>query len=1053
MDRLHFMNSIGLIYCKRSLDEAATIIDWHGPENDLEQAIGCSFWELLTVRDRLWYKEQLRQAIKRSESRLELYFQATVAQEKQLWMQEQLLINKKESYIKSILIPLDKKPKGAELFEGSRELLIQHNHYEVQTINPQFEEVMGWSQEEVVGQDLRELLVSKQQADLLNYLWRRLQKEESAEAFELELQKKNGEWGYFCLKAEAQYIYLLDKSKEKNCSLVLEEVQQRYNTFSVATEEGIVIHEEGIVLEMNSRAREISGIDEDEISGLPISALVHEDSVPQILTFLRENKQNGDIERQAIVKTRHKKSGQLMYVSVRGNQIKLDQKSYRYVIIRDITKEHLSEQMLKASEQRYKRLSDATKELILIHEDGIIREVNRAFCEFTGFSESELIGAETFDLMATFNFQNRQFSRREVRQFYESDKEIAGRSLMTKKDSSKFMVDFEERIMYNKEQKLRYVIIRDITQAEEAKQALEESRNKYKNLADASFEGVMILEKSVIREVNRAFCSMLGYEEKEVIGKNIQLLFNDKEQLPMLQQQAQEQAIFRQDVVLQHKNEQLFPAQLHHRKLDDSDLCYLLIRNMSESLENQRLLQESTEKYKRLSNASREAVIIYKDGQIQEVNHAACSLFGWNEQELTGRNIRKIAQLGGRSLQAALEQSDTVKLDRIPLYRSDGSSFMAEVWESGTQGVLRPGLRYLIIRDISDRIRYEQRIEELYYDLSESNEQLRCILDLSRLAAHEFANLEELIEKALKLIPPSWQFPELCQAQIQLGNKKWQTDGFPEESIYQLSASIPLKNGEKGILRLAYKENQLKNQGADPFLKTELQLIEAVAAQIAFLIEKKQSEEETVAAILATEDRERARIAKELHDSLGQLLMAISLNLEGLKKDRDKLAERNQQKLDKALQFLQDAITEGRNISHNLMPKAINDYGYVLAVQSMLEGYQKLEHIEFIFYDNLDNKRLPQKVELALFRITQEAITNILKHAQAQQVSIQLMHYPDVIMLIIEDDGKGFDAQEKLGKQQFGLNSMRNRSNSISGTLTIESRPQQGTVIMVEIPL
>ena len=1053
MDRLHFLNSIGLIYCKRALSPDASILDWHGPTNGLHLEVGSSFLELLKQEDRSWYTEQIRQAIKRGERRLELYFRLAASSPQPIWIQEQLLILEPEGYIQSILIPVDKKPKVAEIFEMSRELLIQHNHYEVQTVNPRFQEVMGWNQEEVVGKDLRELLVSKQQADLLNYLWRRLQKEESADAFELELQKKNGEWGYFCLKAEAHYIYLIDKSNEKACTSALEEVKQRYDSFSSATEEGIVIHEEGIVQEMNTRAREILGLEKDEVSGLPISALVHEDAVPQILNFLRENKQDAGIIRQSVVKSRHKKSGQVMYVSVRGSQIKLDNTSYRYVIIRDITKEHLSEQLLKASEQRYKRLSDATKELILIHEDGIIREVNKAFCEFTGYEDTELIGSETFDLMSTFNFQNRQFSRREIRQFYQSDKEISGRSVLIKKDGSDFSVEFEERIMYNKEQKLRYVIIRDITQAEEAKRALEESRNKYKNLADASFEGVMILEKSVIREVNRAFCRMLGYLEQEVIGKSIQLLFEGEEPLIELQEMAVQEPVFRKNVMLKHKNKQLFPAQLHHRKLADSDLCYLLIRDMSESLQNQRLLKESTEKYKRLSNATREAVIIYKDGYIQEVNHAACTLFGWSEQELTGQNIRKIAQLGGRSLQAALEQSDTVKLDRILLYRSDGSSFMAEVWESGTQGVLRQGLRHLIVRDISDRIRYEQRIEELYYDLSESNKQLRCILDLSRLAAHEFANLEELIEKALRLIPPSWQFPELCQAQIQLGNKKWQTDDFPEESIYQLSANIPLKDGETGTLRLAYKENQLKNQGADPFLKTELQLIEAVAAQIAFLIEKKQSEEETVAAILATEDRERARIAKELHDSLGQLLMAISLNLEGLKKDRAKLAERNQQKLDRALRYLQEAITEGRNISHNLMPKAINDYGYVLAVQSMLEGYQKLDDIEFIFYDNLHDKRLPQKVELALFRITQEAITNILKHAQATQVSIQLMHYPDVIMLIIEDDGKGFDAQEKLGKQQFGLNSMRNRSNSISGTLTIESRPQQGTVIMVEIPL
>jgi signal transduction histidine kinase len=178
--------------------------------------------------------------------------------------------------------------------------------------------------------------------------------------------------------------------------------------------------------------------------------------------------------------------------------------------------------------------------------------------------------------------------------------------------------------------------------------------------------------------------------------------------------------------------------------------------------------------------------------------------------------------------------------------------------------------------------------------------------------------------------------------------------------------------------------------------------------------------------------------------------MAVSLNLESVSRETNLLGNKNQNKLSNALHYLGQAIQESRELAHSLMPKAISDYGYTLAVQSLIEKLGA-EHVEINFYHNLEKERLNAKIELALFRITQEALTNILKHSEAAEVTIQLIKHSDQLILTIEDNGKGFDYNQQ--QKYFGINSMRNRASAISGIFTVETKLGAGTTLMIEIPL
>lgn len=214
-----------------------------------------------------------------------------------------------------------------------------------------------------------------------------------------------------------------------------------------------------------------------------------------------------------------------------------------------------------------------------------------------------------------------------------------------------------------------------------------------------------------------------------------------------------------------------------------------------------------------------------------------------------------------------------------------------------------------------------------------------------------------------------------------------------------------------------------------------------------------EAEEKIVSAVIETEDNERKRISKELHDSLGQKLTTALLNLNAFKKDMEE-DHMGYSKLLTGLSNLNSAIKESRDIAHNLMPRSIENFGYVPSVQSIIAEVETVSGMTFQFYDNLKGERFDKQLEVHLYRITQEGINNILKYSQAKNISIQLMAYKDDLILTIDDDGIGFDVDQIMyGSSNFGIRSMRNRVISISGRFNIDSSPNSGTILTVEVPL
>jgi signal transduction histidine kinase len=203
------------------------------------------------------------------------------------------------------------------------------------------------------------------------------------------------------------------------------------------------------------------------------------------------------------------------------------------------------------------------------------------------------------------------------------------------------------------------------------------------------------------------------------------------------------------------------------------------------------------------------------------------------------------------------------------------------------------------------------------------------------------------------------------------------------------------------------------------------------------------------------EERERQRIARELHDGVGQNLIALGMNLHSLRNPlTDKRTGIVDPRLNDSLGLVTDTNQTIANVIADLRPAVLDDYGLMAAIQSHSDRFSKRTGLHIAVEGDEDMPRLPEFEEITLYRIVQEALTNVAKHAQAQNVLILLKQSDTTVLLKIADDGTGLDpAFSRHTKEtgRWGLLNMRERAEAIGGTLSIESEKGKGTSIVVEI--
>lgn len=294
---------------------------------------------------------------------------------------------------------------------------------------------------------------------------------------------------------------------------------------------------------------------------------------------------------------------------------------------------------------------------------------------------------------------------------------------------------------------------------------------------------------------------------------------------------------------------------------------------------------------------------------------------------------------------------------------------------------------------------------------------------------------------------------------------------YNEDNAKQLAEMQTKYDVEKKDLELAKNKAEIETKEKQAYIKNiiiiaiiVLMLLVAITGFLFY--RKKQIEQQAkldaeiasqkeirTKAILDAEEKERRRIAQDLHDGVGQMLSAAKLNLSNLDSKITSQTEEQKLAMQNALSLVDDSVKEVRAVSHNMMPNTLIKLGLASAVREFIT---KLGNAPTLKVDleivGLDS-RLDNQVETVLYRVIQEIVNNIIKHAKASQISMQLIRHETELNIMIEDNGVGFDTNQLDNYEGIGLKGIQTRIEFLNGSVHFDSSVGRGTTVIIDVPL
>ncbi|MBI5727191.1 MAG: PAS domain S-box protein [Ignavibacteriales bacterium] len=489
-------------------------------------------------------------------------------------------------------------------------------------------------------------------------------------------------------------------------------------------------------------------------------------------------------------------------------------------------------------------------------------------------------------------------------------------------------------------------------------------------------------------------------------------------------------------------------------------------------------LSESEIKYRTLVQTATDAVLILDtDGYITSVNPKSAQMFGYPVEQMAGASIKKILpdvfiNHLEHGVKRFLEVGKPITADvlEVTARKNSGENFPVEIafssWNTGQVLYFT-----LIVRDITKRKQTEDELKKAHGLLEQSvlerTAELQALINQSPLGIALFES-DGKIAYGNNVWKNIWNESAL-QAQNESYNL-FQDPVFVKNGYLPLVEQILIKGGSftTGELYLAPEDYpELSNTeglvvvfhfytvqvAGEPTFRI-VSLVENVTDSVKALDASREVAEQKgrMALIVEMLETERTRISRELHDGVGQILSAIKLNIEVFEKS----GKQDMMPLKRAKDLLTGANSELRDIIYSLHPVYLDNGGLPAALQILCSETMNSATLKISLQVDGLEKRIAPKLELAAFRIIQEAINNAVKHSRADTIYIRVRKIGDLLDLYVKDDGQGFNAgalRQTRETHKFGLVGIRERVETLNGSFHLESTPGKGVEFFINIPL
>ncbi|HEV7745392.1 MAG TPA: PAS domain S-box protein [Pyrinomonadaceae bacterium] len=574
---------------------------------------------------------------------------------------------------------------------------------------------------------------------------------------------------------------------------------------------------------------------------------------------------------------------------------------------------------------------------------------------------------------------------------------------------------------------------------------------------------LMTPDYNVVR-VNREFIQMFGYSREEAIGRNLSELIVPEE----LQDEAQEimkllahgERIQRETIRRRKDGRRLNVSIVHVPVSLPGEQVgrYAIYRDITARKEAEESLGQAHSRIESVLNSVTNVHILFdSEFRYVYVNEAAVRTIGRPREGILGRTIWELyPDLVGTELD---RQCHLAMEERVPL-AFDFHYLKRNIWwESRVSPT--PGGLSVYATDISERKRVEEQLresEERFRQMAESITEVFWMTSPDKkqvlYISPEYEKIWGRSCKSIYEAPTSWLdaiHPDDRQ-NVEKASMTWQNRGDYDEEyrVVQPSGAVrwirdrafPISDSEGRVYRITGIAEDITDR------KLAEEKIKATSAQLRALSARLQSAREV----------EAIRIAREIHDELGAALSSLRWDLEGLAEAISQIRELSHSgdlstKIEAMKSLIDSTINSVRRIASELRPIGLDDLGLIEAIELHARQFQERTGIIVDCDCVLERVNLSPEKSTAVFRIFQEALTNILRHAQAKVVNLQVREENEVFMLKISDNGRGITDDEKSGKRTLGLLGMRERARLIGGKIEITGIDGEGTVITLRIPI
>jgi signal transduction histidine kinase len=359
---------------------------------------------------------------------------------------------------------------------------------------------------------------------------------------------------------------------------------------------------------------------------------------------------------------------------------------------------------------------------------------------------------------------------------------------------------------------------------------------------------------------------------------------------------------------------------------------------------------------------------------------------------------------------------------------------------------------------IIERVRAEEDQGELLSSLQERVKELTSLYGVASLVQTS-KSMAEVFQNLESQIIPGMQYPELTQVKVIFEDQVYVSKNF-NDSADKLSCDITINDERRGSLEISYSKVQ-PSSDEGPFLKEERDMIEGCTRLLSLAAERKKAEEDIKTSreqlrnlyhrLEKVREEERTRIAREVHDELAQVLTALKLEMSILDQNLPGNNPGLKKKAHMMIDLIDNSIQTGKKIAAELRPPILDDLGLPEAISWQCRDFESRTKIRCLF--DMRGFRAHPDINRAttLFRIFQETLTNIIRHAKATNVCVRLSEKHDAFVLTVEDNGIGITVSEASNSRSLGILGMRERAQVWGGQLNIQGYPKKGTTVTITI--